>query len=825
VNGNIKIKESKNKKFDLFNNWEFALTVYLLVTVIIFSLSSSAFAAEADRINNDYVHDLHVTRVKMVQAPDAEDMRQENSGNITSDATKDNSYLKNLNTGNNESPVNIEADSLQYDNILNLYKAIGKVTIFYSGVVLSADNLELDNKNNVATAQGNAFLKMGEDSLRGEKIIYNIEDKTGAAYKANAFYARNNFYVRGDKIEKTGESTYFIEQPAATTCDGDDPDWQITGSEMDVTIEGYGSMRNACFRVKGIPILYSPYIIFPAKTKRQTGFLLPYLGYSKNKDGMDIELPFFWAISQQMDATFYQRYIEKRGFKEGAEFRYYLGDKSFGTFYGDFIEDTKHVTKTTDEATIRDWQEMHTRWSYYLNHQTNFDSQFYLRTDLVKVSDKWYFKDFTSHNYYLDNYSNTAEDSFKNVPFKADESLRYLTSTVRLYKGWSNYNVIGLINYTEDFAAVNNDKTLQRYPQIIVTGVKQQFLNTPLYYELAGTYDYLYREEGDRGHFVDFSPSVSMPLNISGYAKLTPQFTLKETFWNSNDDQTDSKNKNKNKDKNKDKDKDKDKDETDDRTLYNASVSLSSQLSRVFDLNVGSWEKIRHEIKPEIIYSYIPNVSSDNVPDYYLPASSAFIMPVPTLSGDTLTEQNAVAWSLTNTLTAKVRDEAGKYSYLEFFRLRLFQTYDVDEDRKDMEGSGSERKPFSDMGIELDLTPYKYFSFRARDRYNIYSGWKQNNYDLLVRDWRDDLLSIGYRKVEDSIEEINLGLKAVITGNIYGTYVLKRDLLNSRRIENSVGLVYHKQCWSMGLEYTETDDDVRFLFKISLAGFNKLGVQ
>jgi len=101
----------------------------------------------------------------------------------------------------------------------------------------------------------------------------------------------------------------------------------------------------------------------------------------------------------------------------------------------------------------------------------------------------------------------------------------------------------------------------------------------------------------------------------------------------------------------------------------------------------------------------------------------------------------------------------------------------------------------------------------------------QNNYDLLVRDWRDDLLSIGYRKVEDSIEEINLGLKAVITGNIYGTYVLKRDLLNFRRIENSVGLVYHKQCWSMGLEYTQTDDDVRFLFKVSLAGFNKLGVQ
>lgn len=100
----------------------------------------------------------------------------------------------------------------------------GRVKIIYSGAALSADEVELDNKSNVATAQGNASLKMEEDTLRGEKIIYNMEDKTGAAYQADAFYSRNNFYVRGDKIEKTGESTYFIQQPCATTCDGDNPD-------------------------------------------------------------------------------------------------------------------------------------------------------------------------------------------------------------------------------------------------------------------------------------------------------------------------------------------------------------------------------------------------------------------------------------------------------------------------------------------------------------------------------------------------------------------------------------------------------------------------
>lgn len=283
-----------------------------------------------------------------------------------------------------KSPVSIEADAMDYDHVSDLYRAMGKVSVFYSGASLSADEVELDNRNNVARAQGNALLKIGEDTLKGERLLFNIEDKTGAAFNADAFYARNHFHVRGDTIAKTGENTYVVDKPSATTCDGSDPDWEIAGSEMKVTIEGYGLMKNACFKVRRIPLLYSPYIIFPAKTKRQTGFLLPYLAYSRDKDGIDVELPFFWAVSPRMDATFYQRFIEKRGFKEGAEFRYDFGNKSFGTFYGDYLEDTKRVTETEHDALRRDWQGTHKRWSYFLHHQTRFDPQFYLRTDLKK---------------------------------------------------------------------------------------------------------------------------------------------------------------------------------------------------------------------------------------------------------------------------------------------------------------------------------------------------------------------------------------------------------------------------------------------------------
>jgi len=729
--------------------------------------------------------------------------------------------------------VVIESEIMEYDSVNDVYHAQGKVAIIYGDGTLNADDVQFDNKNNTATAQGHAFLSMGADNMAGDKIVFNTESKTGIAYNSRAFYAKNHFYIKGDKIEKTGENTYYIEKPSATTCDGDNPDWQIAGSEMKVTIEGYGLMKDARFLTKGLPVFYSPFIPFPVKTKRQSGFLSPYLSFSQN-DGIDVELPFFWAISPQMDATFYQRLIANRGFKEGVEFRYYLGDKSFGTLYGDYMEDAKQVTETTDPATSRDWNSTHKRWSYYLNHQTNFDPQFYIRTDLRQVSDKWYFKDFSAHNYYIDHYAGNEADPFKKLPFLGDQSLRSLESTVRAVKSWSNYNITALVSSTDDFAAVNNDKTLQKYPEIVFTGIKQPFLNTPVYFEFAGIYDYFYRGEGQKGHSFNISPTLSLPFNISRYAKVIPQIALKEVLWSRDDNQTGLVG-----------------DKDGNVAMYNASLTVNSQLSRIFDFKIFNWEKIRHEIKPEIKYSYIPNVKQDNIPDYITaltPAIDQTLYPNMMLGTNVTGEQNAVAWSLTNTFTAKLKDEKGAYSYLEFLRLKLFQAYDINEAKKGMEGVTAERRPLSDIGIEFNLAPHKYLSFAARNIYSIYNGWKETNYDLNISDWRGDKLTVGYRYTLgnpqsdplrllwgdkltvgyrytlDSIEEIDVSLKVMITKNIEGILVSRRDQFNSRTVENTVGVVYRSQCWAVGADVTQTDTDTRVLLKISLAGLGSLGI-
>ncbi|KAF0158706.1 MAG: LPS-assembly protein [Syntrophaceae bacterium] len=707
-----------------------------------------------------------------------------------------------------DAPVKIEADNLSYDNERDVYSAFGNVVITYGDGVLTAANVEFDRKNNLATAEGGAFLKMAEDSLAGDKIVVNVQNKTGAAYNAKAFYARNHFYIKGDKIEKTGENSYRIEKPLATTCDGENPDWQLAGSEMELTVEGYGWLKNARLMTKGVPVIYTPLIAFPAKTKRQTGLLFPYLAYSRDKDGVDVEIPFFWAINPQMDATFYSRYIEKRGFKEGAEFRYFAGSKSFGTLYGDYMEDNKHVTETIGNTLSRDWQDMHRRWSFMVNHQTNFDSQFYVRTDLRRVSDAWYFRDFNAHNYYLTHYTGSEEDPFRKIPFQGNESLRSLESSARVFKGWNNYNVMARVSSTDDFAVNNNDRTLQQYPEIVLTGIKQPLFSTPVYFEFAGHYDYFYRGEGSRGHYVDLSPTISLPFNISSYAKITPQLTVREIYWNREDNAFDSENR------------------SGSRTIYNAGLTVSSRLSRVFDVSILNWDKVRHEIKPEVFYSYTPGVRQDNIPDY-LPKISSLLDPFTSFNinnTNVLTEQNALAWSLTNTVTARIKDKTRIGNYLELLRFKLFQVYDINEARKEMAGSTGDRRPMSDIGMELDLKPHSYLSFAARNKYSPYSGWKEMNYDLAISDWRGDKLTFGYRYTRDSIEEINMDLKAVITERLSGQFVIRRDQFNNQTVETTVGLVYTEQCWGVGVAYTKTHDDERIMLKISLAGLGMLGI-
>ncbi len=685
-------------------------------------------------------------------------------------------------------PVGIEADVVTYEQDQDRYTASGKVKVTFADLILTADQMVLDLPGNEVRASGQVKLTSADDILEGEQAVFDINKGTGVIHQGSAFLAKNHFYLRGRKIEKTGEHTYRALEARVTTCDDDVPAWQITGRELEVTIDGYGKLKHGQFLVKNQPVFYLPYLIFPAKTTRQSGFLLPRLYYSRDIHGLDLEVPYFIALSEETDATLYLRYLERSGVKIGAEYRYFSGDNSSGAVYGDFLQYRRAAGESAG-AISRDWPDGAQRWSLYWQHETVLSPASYLRLDLFRISDSWYFRDFSSHNYYLDSYGRKLDERFKRVSFVADGSLTSLESTARLVRKFDFQWVNFLIRHTDDLTSQGNEATLQQYPELSVGGARQALMGSPLQYEWNGSLSYNYREKGQKGYLAELAPLFHLPLTVGGMLSVLPELGLQGTYWSRDEAISAGGAK------------------ADGRALYNLALKFSTDFHRVFDLDGSDVEKIRHSVKPEVTYQYTPDVDQGNLPDF-----------VPKVAA-----KNSITYGLTNFLVVRERTKEGIAAYRDYLRLKLSQTYDIREASRDLFPQ-EERRPLGDGMLEFDLTPAPLLSFSARNNYDVYQGrWRQANYDLALRDKRGDMLGVGYRFTRDIQEELNLSLKAVVNRDLDLTYLYRRNLQDGKDLEKTIGLTYRQQCWLVEFNYSVKERDATFMFTVSLYGLGKIG--
>jgi len=133
-------------------------------------------------------------------------------------------FLNKLNRNDTELPWTIDADTLRYDEKSQLYTAEGHVFITKGDRVISADRVQFDQQNMTARAEGNVKVTTGSDFITGSRIELDLDQKTGIVYDGSIYLRENNFHITGQKILKTGEKTYKIENAGVTTCDGSRPE-------------------------------------------------------------------------------------------------------------------------------------------------------------------------------------------------------------------------------------------------------------------------------------------------------------------------------------------------------------------------------------------------------------------------------------------------------------------------------------------------------------------------------------------------------------------------------------------------------------------------
>ena len=97
-----------------------------------------------------------------------------------------------------------------------------------------------------------------------------------------------------------------------------------------LNLNDYAVATNTVLRVKGVPVIYLPWVYYPIQDdERATGFLLPTYGTSTLR-GQAISNAFFWAIGRSQDATFFHDWFTRAGQGAGAEYRYVAAAQSFG---------------------------------------------------------------------------------------------------------------------------------------------------------------------------------------------------------------------------------------------------------------------------------------------------------------------------------------------------------------------------------------------------------------------------------------------------------------------------------------------------------------
>lgn len=456
-------------------------------------------------------------------------------------------------------PVEITAQQVEHDRANNTYTARGQVEMKDETRNLKADYVFYDDNTRDVIAEGNVVFEGEGDRIECDRMVMNLETKKGTLENARLYIREDNVFITGGEIEKTGEAQYRIKKGEITTCGWDRPEWKFTSDHVDITVEGYAKTKATKFHILDIPVFYLPWGIFPVKSQRQSGFLIPEFALS-SRDGTVFKMSYFWAIAKDKDATISAEYIGDRGVNVGTQFRYALREDLKGQW---------------DAAIIDDRKFNHTRYQIKGTHEQVFFNDLRLKANVWHVFDNDYLKDF-------------GED----VQERSESQLK---SNIFVEKPLKKSLLTAEMAHFRNLLTKDNDATFQLYPQITYFTEYVPLFGGKMYLDLDTTLTNFHRDKGDTYTRLGVDPSLRLPHSFKGINTLLSA-TLHETAYLINRSDTI-------------------RDDSKYRQTFTLEGDMNMQFLRAYHPGLSWFESAQSLIKPNVRYTFIPNTSSRHLPN------------------------------------------------------------------------------------------------------------------------------------------------------------------------------------------------------------------
>ena len=165
-----------------------------------------------------------------------------------------------------------------------------------------------------------------EDSEDDTASGTSSDKEESLVVRAKARATASVFFLEGHDRERLQDVVY-------SRCVAGDDSVLIEASEITLDhASGIGTGEHLKVKFYGVPIAYVPRLSFPITDERKSGLLFPSIGYGEDW-GFNFEVPYYWNIAPQHDATFAGRYMASRGVLGSGEYRY-MGETTSGNFSG-----------------------------------------------------------------------------------------------------------------------------------------------------------------------------------------------------------------------------------------------------------------------------------------------------------------------------------------------------------------------------------------------------------------------------------------------------------------------------------------------------------
>lgn len=659
-------------------------------------------------------------------------------------------------------------------------------TVTKTVTTVKADRIVYDINHGEVSAQGNLLVDIGTDQLTAKSGRINLGEATGIFEDATIVRQYQNIHLEGRTIEKTGDLTYHIKDGWIVTCklrDGETPPWSFGASDVEITDGGYAFLKHATFRVKDVPILYSPIMLLPAKRERQTGFLFPAVSTS-SRDGFSVETPFFINLSPSTDLTLFPRYFANRGLMNGAEFRYVLDEASKGMLMGNYLADDLSEPSADFTHTNSD--------RYWLRGKADQNiGQWVTRLDMDVVSDLDYLREFntgaTSFSSSQDKFSEVFGRGF------ADKANNFRDNTLAALRSWDNGTslhgeFLAVNDVSDQHYTADNPSRVWKLPSLTYSGL------LPLYdvggpdFSWDANYVNFWREKGVGAQRVDLVPTVTTAVPVSPYLETTLSGGVRDTLYMIQDNGA----------------SDWENSDSENRYLYNLGGEIGTTLLHDFTANIGDITAWSHMLRPFVAYGYTA------IPD-------KVVLPQFDLT-DALKEQNTIYYGVNNFFTVYGERNGREYDR-EYAFLKMKQGYDMQSEESDT--------PLTPVEIRTGFYPLQSLRLMYTTNIDVYGdGAFLHSIEADSFSERGDLIALDYRY--NSLTDVNSvsgGAWYLLPYNFAAGYSLQRALEKSETIEEKIKLRYNQPCWSVELSSNSTPGDQTFMVTFRLANIgNALGV-